>query len=271
MKRVLIITFALVLGLSGMVSADTVVKVTWSSPNPDIYVSASISQNYRPHHVWASVVGSGGLASGEIGASYGPWASPVIAWQTADFEGGTYTAAVSATKTGYSGKNISGINSISHSFEVQGADSSSVTQQATSVQSYTYVEGFQNYEAVGADLVIAGGLVKADHWTWDTPQSVTYLGNAEGDVIGSQRGLTHVYDALGFGAGIQGTEGTTIFEFNILTPTDWTTVPAGTPAGTINTVVIASDNVFIPVFSISGEAHTWAEDSPYDANFNWIE
>jgi len=272
MKGVLIITFALVLGLSGMVSADTAVVVTWSSPNPDIYVSASISQNYRPHHVWASVVGSGGLASGEIRASYGPWASPVIAWQTAEFEGGTYTAAVGATKTGYSGSNIAGANSISHSFEVQGADSSSVTQQATSVQSYTYVEGFQNYRAVAADLVIAGGLVQAWHWTWDTPQSVTYLANAEGDVTGSQRSLTHVYDALGFGAGIQGTEGTTTFTFDIVTPTDWgATPPAGSPAGTIHTVVIEFNNVFGPTFSVVGEAHTWAEDSPYDANFDWIE
>ena len=255
------------------VFADTMVQVTYSTPNPDIYVSASISQNYRPHHVWASVVGSGGLASGEIVVSYGPWASPIIAWQTADFVGGTYTTAVSATKTGLSSGNPTGTNSISHSFNVQGGTSSSVTQQATSVQSYTYVEGFQNYEAVGADLVIVGGLVEADHWTWDTPQSVTYLANAEGNVIGSQGSLTHTYQALGFGAGIQGTEETTIFEFNILTPTDWTiaTVPAGSPAGTIHTVVIASDNVFVPVFSIFGEAHTWLETSSYDNNFNWIE
>ena len=121
--------------------------------------------------------------------------------------------------------------------------------------------------------MIVGGLVQADHWTWDIPQSVTYLANAEGNVVGSQRSLTQTYVALGFGAGIQGTEGTTIFNFDIHTPTDYTiaTVPAGSPAGTISTVVIGVTNPYAPTFSVSGEAHTWAEDSPFDANFNWIE
>ncbi len=243
----------------GIVNADTAVQVTWSSPNPDIQVSGTVAPL---KYAWVGVSGSGGLASGVLELSTGwPWVS---AYQTANFEGGTYTAGVVADATISAGPQTT-----SHSFEVRGADSSGVTQQAIVRTGFTRLEGFQSYSAVGADLVIAGGLVEADHWTWDTPQRVTYTGNAEGNVVGSQGSLTETYAALGFGAGIQGTEGTTIFNFDILTPTDWpiATVPAGDPAGTIHTVVIASGFTN----AISGEAHTWLESSGFDANFNWIE
>lgn len=266
MKKGLIIGLAvlLVVAFSGMVSADTAVKITWDSPNPDIQISGTVAPL---KYAWAGVSGSGGLAEGVIELSTGwPWVS---AWQTATFTGGEYTAGVVADATISAGPQTT-----SHLFEVHGADSSSVTQLASVRTGFTRLEGSQSYSAVGADLVIAGGLVEADHWTWDTPQRVTYLANAEGTVSGSQGSLTQTYDCLGFGAGIQGTEGTTIFEFNILTPTDWTiaTVPAGAPAGTIHTVVIASGYTY----AISGESHTWVEqadplDDPWDADFDWIE
>lgn len=250
------------LAMSGTASAATSVEVEWSSPNPDTYVCGSIGHT----SAWASVVGSGGVASGKIGYISGHYHDLTTAYQTASFTGGDYTTMVGASRPDYP-------NSIIHAFEVRGADSSSVEQEAGSMPSYAQVEGWQTYSAKGADLVIAGGSVERNFWTWDTPQRVSYTGNAYGDVTGSQRSWTNCIASgedwnspgLGFGAGIQGTEGVTFFGFNINTPTSISIPnhPGPTP-GTLHTTVIAN------AFSIFGESHTWLEDSPLDDDFNWI-
>lgn len=265
MKKGLVIGLAvlIVMGLATMGMANTTVHVDWSSPNPDIQVLGSTYHT----SAWAGVSGSGDVANGEItfiqGWPSGPPYHQTIAWQTANFTGGDYTAQVGASHPDY--------NSTIHSFNVQGADSSTVEQEASSMPGFAQVEGWQTYSAEGADLVIAGGLVKRDFWTWDTPQSVTYTGNAYGDVVGSQRSWTNCVGSgeawnspgLGFGAGISGTEGTTYFEFDINTPTS--------NPGTLHTVVIGSGGQFGLPSSAVGESHTWLENSVLDDDFNWIE
>jgi len=269
MKKYIGIALAvlMVLGLSGMAMARTTVHVDWSSPNPDIQVLGSTYHT----SAWVGVVGSGGVASGEIGYisgwSSGPPYHLTTVWQTASFTGGDYTAWVGASRPNY--------NSTIHSFNVEGADNSWVEQEASSMPGFAQVEGWQTYSAEGADLVIAGGSVERNHYTWDFPQNVTYLGNAYGDVSGAQRSWTNCLGSgeawnspgLGFGAGISGTEGTTYFGFDINTPTPTT---KGDP-GTLHTVVIGSGGQFgLPSVAV-GESHTWMEDSPLDNDFNWIE
>jgi len=263
MKKGLVIGLALILGLGLAAMAYTVSHVEWSSPDPDIYV-ARITTYPTWDNAWASVTGSGGTASGEIEVKEGHYHDLTNAWQTATFEGGSYAAAVGASRLDY--------NSTIHSFNVQGAVSSWVEQQAGSMPSYAQVQGWQTYSAEGADLVIAGGSVDRDHWTWNIPQDVTFTGNAEGDVTGSQRSWTNCMASgeewnspgLGFGAGISGTEGTTYFDFVINTPDSirgGSPYPSDPNPGTLHTVVIGS----------FGESHTWLETSVLDDDFNWIE
>jgi len=269
-KKIFVIVLAglLVLGLATMGMADTTVHVDWSSPNPDIYVgmSGSASSTYSNDfsQAWASVWGSGGTASGTIHATNTfSGLGKKTAWQTAFFGGGSYIASVGTSYIDFTSNTLSA----GQGFHVENADSACVEQEISSRATHRILSGFQNFNATNADLVEAGGFISRRMWNWSGPQSVEYTGAAYGDVVGSQGCWSRHWQSdnveygMGYGAGIEGTEGTTYFEFDIESSSFY----GNYDPGTLSTVIVGFE------FSAFGESHTWTEDSPLDANFDWVE
>jgi len=251
--------------------ADTVVHIEWDSPNPDIEVTmiGAASSTY-PHDYsvsWARVSGSGEAARGriEVTNDFGGLGLK-MAWQEAEFAGGDYEAEVGTSYEDFTDNTLFA----AHSFEVQNAEEASIEQWVSSRATHRILEGFQVFTATDADVVTAGSISRKT-WDWNTEQEINYMGRAHGDVFGSQ-GLWNrhwQYDnveyGMGFGAGIEGTEGETVFIFEITTPSAWLTYDPGT----LHTVVVGFE------FSAFGESHTWEElpdpNDPLDENFDWIE
>ena len=258
----------MVLGLGTIVIADTTLHVEWSSPNPDIYVgmSGSASSTYSNDfsQAWASVWGSGGTASGTIHVTNNfSGLGKKRAWQTAFFAGGSYIASVGTSYMDFTSNTLFA----GQGFHVENADSAWVEQEISSQATHRILSGFQNFNATNADLVEAGGSISRRMWNWDSSQSVDYTGMAYGDVLGSQGCWSrhwqsdNVQYGMGYGAGIEGTEGTTYFEFDIESPSFY----GDYDPGTLSTVIVGFE------FSAFGESHTWTEDSVLDADFDWIE
>lgn len=265
-KRSLIIglTVLMAVGLSTVALADTEIdteiQVEYETPNPDLHLSVNVDNQVR---AWADVSGSGTAAVGEIrviGSREN--GATAAAWQTADFENGSYTATVGASYEDFATSTFSG----SQDFEVENADTASIEQEISSQATPRILDSSQEYEATGADSVMVGGSISREWGEWSGPQSVTYTGNAEGDVSGSQGSWNRHWQSdnvtygVGYGARISGTEGTTHFDFVMNTPPQ-----DGFDPGTLHTVVIAHEGTAF------GEAKTWTEDSPLDADFDWIE
>jgi len=287
MKKVPVMTFVLILGLGlAVFAATTTVEVTWSSSNPNIFVTL-----HQIGTVWATVSGSGdtatSTANGKVTLSADAFVQTETAWQQASFwDMETYASSVDAYgdegagdpsvwwryEEGYQPGFSEGWHT-RHVFSAETATSGTVEQQASAIRGFRGVEGFQTYEATGANLVEAAGWVTHEDWKWRGESYVIYHGRAGGDVTGSQASIAGHQGGeyhTGFGAGIAGTEPGTYFAFTTNSPNPAKATYDITSLKSFQTVIIGSGLLVV------GEAHTWVErrghrDDPWDANFDWIE